>query len=107
MSSTPPFHIGYADGANRSSHNVAFVAWVIFSPSNEFLDFWGIFLGHATNNIVEYEVVIALMTNASPLGIRSLVVRLDYELVISQLTSHYYVRHPMLYRKYLRVYLLE
>ena len=88
MLSTPLFYIGYADGANRSSRNVAFHAWVIFSPNNEFVDSRGIFLGRATNNIVEYEVVIALMTNASALGIRSLVLWLDFELVISQLTSH-------------------
>ena len=83
MLSTPPFYIGYADGANRSSQNVASAAWVIFSPSNKFLDSGDIFLGHATNNLAEYEVVIALMTNASTLGIHSLVVRLDVELVIS------------------------
>ena len=47
------------------------------------------------------------MTNASALGVRSLVVRLDSELIISQLTSHYIVRHRVLYRKYLRVHFLE
>ena len=47
------------------------------------------------------------MTNASTLGIRSLVVRLDFELVILQLMSRYSVRHPVLYRKYLRVRFLE
>ena len=47
------------------------------------------------------------MTNASALGILSLVLRLDFELIISQLTSHYYVCNPMLYRKYLRVCFLE
>ena len=47
------------------------------------------------------------MTNASALGIRSLVVRLDSELVISQLTLRYSIRHPVLYRKYLRVHFLE
>ena len=87
MSSTPPFYIRYVDGMNRSSQNVASAAWVIFNPSNEFLDSEGIFLGRATNNLVDYEVVIALMTNASSLGIRSLVIRLYSELVISQLTS--------------------
>jgi ribonuclease HI len=107
MSSTPSFHIGYANGTNRSSHNVVSTAWVIFSPSNEFLDSRGIFLNRATNNIAEYEAVIALMTNASALGILSLVVWLDSKLVISQLTSHYSVRNPVLYRKYLRVCLLE
>ena len=107
MSTIPHFHFGYADGANRSSHNIASVAWVIFSPNNEFLDSGGIFLGRATNNIAEYVAMIALMTNAFALGIHSLVVQLDFELVISQLTSHYYVCNPMLYHKYLRVGLLE
>ena len=76
-------------------------------PSNEFVDARGIFLGYATNNLAEYETVITLMTNASSLGIRSLVVTLDSELVISQLTSHYSVFHPVLYWKYLRVRFLE
>ena len=107
MSSTPQFYIGYVDGANRCSRHTTSAAWVIFNPSNEFVDARGIFLGHATNNLAEYEAVIALMTNASALGIRSLVVRLDSELVISQLTSRYTVRHPVLYRKYLRVRFLE
>ena len=47
------------------------------------------------------------MTNASTLGILSLVVRLDSEIVISQLTSHYSICNLVLYRKYLRVRLLE
>ena len=83
MSSTTQFHIGYADGMNRCSQNVALAAWVIFNPSNEFLDARGIFLSCTTNNLAEYEAVIALMTNASALGIRLLVVHLDSKLVIS------------------------
>ena len=103
MSSTPQFHIGYTDGTNRCSRNAASTAWVIFNPSNEFVNVGGIFLGHATNNLVEYEAVIALMTNASALGVCSLIIRLDSELVISQLTSRYIVPHPVLYWKYLKV----
>ena len=107
MSSIHQFYLGYTDGANHSSHHATTAAWVIFNPSNKFVDAGGIFLGRATNNLAEYEAVIALMTNASALGVRSLVIRLDSELVISQLTSHYTVRHPVLYRKYLRVRFLE
>ena len=87
MSSIPQFYLEYAEGANRSSRHAASAAWVIFNPSNEFIDAGGIFLGHATNNLSEYEAVIALMTNTSALGVRSLVIQLDSELVISQLTS--------------------
>ena len=74
MSSIPQFYLDYTDGANRSSRHAASAAWVIFNPSNEFIDAGGIFLDRATNNLVEYEAVIALMTNASALGIRSLVI---------------------------------
>ena len=66
-------------------------------PITSFLDVEGIFLDRATNNFAKYDAVIALMTNASALRIRSLVVRLDSELVVSQLTSRYSVRHPVLY----------
>ena len=82
----PSFHIGYVDSANRSLCNIASAEWVIVSPRNEFMDFGGIFLSHATNNITEYVVVITLMTRESTLGIRSLVVRLYSELIILQLT---------------------
>ena len=51
--------------------------------------------------------MITLITIASALGIRSLVVRLDSKLIILQLTSHYSIRNLMLYLKYLRVRLLE
>lgn len=107
MLTIPPFHIGYANSANRNSRNVASSTWAIFLPNNKFLDYGGIFLGRATNKFVEYEVLIALITNASDLGIHSLVVRLASELVISQLTSYYYVHDTVLYRKCLRVCLLE
>ena len=107
MSSTPLFYIRYADGMDKSSQNAASVAWVIFSPNNELLDSEGISLGRATNNLAKYEPVIDLLMNASALGIRSLVVRLDSKLVISQLTSRYFVLHAMLYHKYLRLCFLE
>ena len=107
MSSTLQFYIGYTDGANTSSRHTTSAAWVTFKPSNKFIDAGGIFLGLATNNLAGYEAVITLMTNASALGIRSLVVRLDSELVILQLTSHYTIRHPVLYWKYLRVHFME
>jgi hypothetical protein len=60
-------------------------------------DSGGIFLDHATKNIAEYEALITLMTNASSLEIRSLVVWLDSELVILHLTSQYSICNPMLY----------
>jgi ribonuclease HI len=64
-------------------------------------------LGHATNNIAEYSVVIELLVDAISLGIRHLVVRLDSQFVVLQLSNVYSIRSPTLLRVYLRICLLE
>ena len=86
---------------------LAFTDWVIFSPIDELVSSGGICLDPATNNVVEYNAVIELMSEESALGIRHLIVRLDSQLVVSQLNAHYSIRHPTLFRKYLRVCILK
>jgi ribonuclease HI len=49
------------DGASRTSQNIAFIAWVILSPTNEIVISGGIYLGPAMNNVAEYSVVIELL----------------------------------------------
>jgi ribonuclease HI len=67
----------------------------------------GVCLGRATNNIAEYSAVIELLVDAISLGIRRLVVRLDSQLVVLQLSNVYSIRSPTLLRVYLRIRLLE
>lgn len=67
----------------------------------------GVCIDHASNNIVEYTVVINLLSKAISLGIDSLVVYLDSQLVVSQLNNIYQVRYPYLYRQFMRVRLLQ
>ena len=69
MSSMTSLYIGYADGVSRPSQNIASVAWVIFSSTNEFVGSGGLFLGPTTNNVAEYEAVIALLNQSFALGI--------------------------------------
>ena len=57
----------------------------------------GAYLDIATNNVVEYSVVIELLWDAISHGITCLEVRLDSELVVSQLNGVYQVRHPALF----------
>jgi ribonuclease HI len=64
-------------------------------------------LGRATNNIAEYSVVIELLVDAISLEIHHLVVRLDSQLVVLQLSNIYSIRSPTLLRVYLRIRLLE
>jgi ribonuclease HI len=100
-------YIGFADSASRSTQNLASAAWAIYAPTNELISLRGICLGRATNNIAEYSTVVELLVDAISLGIRYLVVRLDSQLVVLQLSNVYSIRSPTLLRIYLRIRLLK
>jgi ribonuclease HI len=89
MSTSSLPYIGFTDGASHSTQNLASAAWEIYAPTNELISLQGVFLGRATNNIAEYSTVIELLTDAISLGIRQLVVRLDSQLVVLQLSNIY------------------
>jgi ribonuclease HI len=87
VSSLP--YVGFVDGASRSTQNLASTAWEIYAPTDELISLHGVFLGRATNNIAEYSVVIELLTNTISFGIHHLIVRLDSQLVVLQLSNVY------------------
>ena len=100
-------YIGFADGASHSTRNLASAAWAIYAPTNELVSLRGVCLGRATKNIAEYSIVIELLVDAISRGIRRLVVRLDSQLVVLQLSNIYSIRSPTLLRVYLQILLLE
>ena len=59
------------------------------------------------NNITEYSTLIEVLSDAISFGINRIIIRLDSQLVVLQLTSIYTVRNPTLLRLFLRVQLLE
>jgi ribonuclease HI len=85
----PPSYVGFVDGAIHSNQNLASIAWVIYTPTDELISLHGIFLGRATNKIVEYSAFIELLTEAISLGIRHLVFRLDSQFMVQQLANVY------------------
>ena len=85
----------------------ASAAWVIYTPMGQVLSSGGVCLRPSSNNVAEYSVVIELLQDAISHGILSLEVRLDSELVVSQLNGLYHVRDPTLLRRLLCVRLLE
>ena len=107
MSESSLPYIGFADGASRNTRNLASTAWAIYASTNELISLRGVCLGRATNKIAEYSVVIELSVDAISLGIQHLVVRLDSQLVVLQLSNIYSIRSPTLLRVYLRIRLLE
>jgi len=62
------------------------------------------FLGHATNNIAEYEAVILGLTKAKELGVEQVELIMDSELVVKQLKGEYRVKNPDLAKKFLEVH---
>ena len=88
--------IVFVDGASRHTCNLDLATWVIYSPSGQLVAFNGTCLGPATNNVVEYKVVIELLWDVVLRGITRLEVRLDSQLVLSQLNGDYQVQNPTL-----------
>jgi ribonuclease HI len=87
MSSLP--YIKFDDSASRSTQNLAYVAWEIYAPTDELINLHGVCLGRATNNIVEYDAFIELLTDSISCGTRHLIVHLDLQLVVLQLRNIY------------------
>ena len=92
---------GFADGACRHTLNLASAAWVLYSLAYDLV------IGPATNNIVEYQAVIGLMTKSASQDVRNLVVLMDSQLVVCHLNHVYTIRNPMLLHLFRRVRLLE
>jgi hypothetical protein len=74
MSESSLPYIGFVDGASHSTQNLPSTAWEIYAPTNKLVFLRGVCLGRATNNIVDYSVVIELLIDAISLGIHHLVV---------------------------------
>ena len=75
MSITP--YVSFMDGASHSTRNLSSLAWVIYDPSGELIELQGICLGWTTKNVIEYSVVLELLTKAINISICALLVNLD------------------------------
>ena len=100
-------YVGFADGDSHHTYNLASAAWVIYSPSGQLVAAGGTCPGPASNNVTEYRAVIELLWDALSRGITQLEVRLDSQLVVSQINRAYQVRNPILLRQFLQIRLLE
>jgi ribonuclease HI len=83
----------WTDGAARGNPGPAGAGAILKSASGRVLAECSKRLGHATNNVAEYEAVLLGLQRALELGIRKLEIRADSELLIKQLRGEYRVRH--------------
>ena len=98
---------GFADGAFRHTLNLASAAWVLYSPAYDLFSLGVVCIGPATNNITKYWAVIGLLTKAASQDVRNLVVLMDSQHMVCNLTHVYTIRNHMLLRLFQRVRLLE
>ena len=89
-------YIGFSNGAHRYTLNLALASSVLYSPKSELVILGSVLLGPATNNLVKYQAVFGLLTEALTFDVREIRVYLDSELVVQQLNQVYTIRNPAL-----------
>jgi broad specificity phosphatase PhoE/ribonuclease HI len=83
-----------ADGGSRGNPGPAGYGAVVFSESREVLAERFAAIGVATNNVAEYQGLIAGLTAALELGAAEVAVRMDSKLVVEQMSGRWQVKHP-------------
>lgn len=84
----------FTDGAARGNPGPAGAGAVLSLPDGTVVARLGKFLGIQTNNVAEYQGLLIGLEKAHELGARTLDVRADSLLVISQLRGEWKVKHP-------------
>ena len=93
----------YADGASRGNPGEAAIGAVLYDPSGEVAAEVSEAIGRNTNNVAEYEALIAGLRAARDLGVAEILVRLDSLLLVRQVRGEYRVKAPNLQPLFRRV----
>jgi ribonuclease HI len=89
----------YTDGASRGNPGLAAIGAVLYRVDDHKLVLVGQVseaIGTATNNVAEYEAVIAGLTASLPFVPDEVILRADSQLLIRQLEGRYRVKNPKL-----------
>lgn len=82
------------DGGSRGNPGPGALGYVLLDPRNKEVEARGDTLGVVTNNVAEYQALIAGLEAAARHGIERLLVCMDSELVVRQMRGDYRVKHP-------------
>ena len=93
----------YIDGASRGNPGDAGCGVVVYGVEKEPMRF-GKYLGHATNNVAEYNALIFALEKLIELDIKKVKILSDSQLLVSQVNGDYAVKDTNL-KKLFRVYL--
>lgn len=87
-------HVLYCDGASRGNPGPASYGFSLLDPGGRPVVEAGKTLGVTTNNVAEYEGLVAGLEAALREGVRDLEVRLDSLLLVRQVMGEYRVKAP-------------
>ncbi len=85
-------HHLYTDGGARGNPGPAGIGAVLLTASGDVVEELGDFIGKATNNVAEYQALLAGLELALDRGVERLDVFLDSELVVRQVNGKYKVK---------------
>ena len=81
------------DGGSRGNPGPAALGFVLLDPAGREVEARGECIGSATNNVAEYRALIAGLQAAARAGADPLLVCMDSELVVRQMTGEYRVKN--------------
>lgn len=82
----------YTDGASRGNPGESGIGIVLRDEQGNVLFEGGGYIGTATNNIAEYQALLACMKKAKELSCKKLIVYSDSQLMVRQLRGEYRVK---------------
>jgi probable phosphoglycerate mutase len=85
-----------ADGGSRGNPGPAGYGAVVFAEDGSLLAERGEGIGVATNNVAEYQGLIAGLTAARELGATTVIVRMDSKLVVEQMSGRWQIKNATL-----------
>jgi probable phosphoglycerate mutase len=86
--------VAYVDGGARGNPGPAGYGVRLETPDGAVVAEFHGSLGVATNNVAEYNGLLAALRHAAERGHRDLIVRSDSELLVKQMRGEYRVKHP-------------
>lgn len=84
------------DGGARGNPGPAGLGLVIKDEQGNLLLEHGQYLGETTNNVAEYSALVEALKFAKSFGATEVVIQMDSELIVKQMTGEYKIKQPHL-----------
>jgi ribonuclease HI len=90
----------FTDGGSRGNPGPSAIAFVICKMDDTVVEITGEYIGETTNNQAEYQALKLGLKRAQGLGVNKLIVNLDSELVVKQISGQYKIKNAELLPHY-------